>query len=186
MGNEVQPCVLAAGDTMPDFHYDTPFAKDVSIAQTAKQAKWTAVLFLRYYGCTLCQYDIQRLAQQYDRITDKGGQALVVLQSDPDKLAQQMTPDDLPFAIVCDPTEALYHRFSIKPAESMVKMADAKTMAKIAKATAAGIKHGDYEGDELQLPAAVVMDEKCLIRYAHYGKSAGDVPDAQAHADLMH
>ena len=110
---------------------------------------------------------------------------LVVLQSDPAKLAGQMKPGDLPFDIVCDPEQKLYKEFEIAPAESKAKMADLKTMGKIAKATAGGFKHGDYEGDELQLPACFVMGPDRVLSYAHYGVSAGDVPTPQELVELL-
>lgn len=182
---EPEQQVLAVGDTMADFTYRTPFAEGLTLAETAAGAKKTALVFLRYYGCTLCQYDIHRLAQHYDELTAHGGQLLVVLQSDPAGIAAQLQPGDLPFAIICDPKAALYIRFAVQPAESLLKMADAKTMAKIAKAAAAGYKHGAYEGSELQLPAVFVLDADRRVTYAHYGKSAGDIPTVEELAALL-
>ena len=177
---------LTVGGKLPDFTYDTPFASGVSIADTARKVGGkTALVFLRYYGCTLCQYDIHQFTAQYDKIAATGGQMLVVLQSDPAKLAGQMKPGDLPFDIVCDPEQKLYKEFEIAPAESKAKMADLKTMGKIAKATAGGFKHGDYEGDELQLPACFVMGPDRVLSYAHYGVSAGDVPTPQELVELL-
>ena len=50
---------------------------------------------------------------------------------------------------------------------------------------AAGYKHGACEGNELQLPAAFVVDKEGRISYAHYGKSAGDTPDVRSLAELL-
>ena len=47
----------------------------------------------------------------------------------------------------------------------MVAMADARAMMKLAKATACGIKHGKYEGNEQQLPAVFVMDGERRLSY---------------------
>ena len=176
---------LTVGEVMPNFTYDTPFATALTLSDTVQKTSKTALLFLRYYGCTLCQYDIHQLTENYHQITDVGGQVIVVLQSDPAGLAQELQPDTFPFSILCDPKAALYERFGIQPAASMAKMADAGTMLKIAKATAAGYKHGAYEGNELQLPACVVVDKERKILYAHYGKSAGDIPDARTLASLL-
>lgn len=176
---------LTVGEVMSNFTYDTPFATGLTLSDTVQKTPKTALLFLRYYGCTLCQYDIHQLAENYHQITDVGGQVIVVLQSDPAGLAQELQPDTFPFSILCDPKAALYERFGIQPAASMAKMADAGTMLKIAKATAAGYKHGAYEGNELQLPACFVVDKERKILYAHYGKSAGDIPDARTLAGLL-
>ena len=62
---------LTVGGKLPDFTYDTPFASGVSIADTARKVGGkTALVFLRYYGCTLCQYDIHEFAIQHDKIAD--------------------------------------------------------------------------------------------------------------------
>ena len=164
---------LCEGGVMPDFTIDTPFAAGLSLSETVQKTPKTALLFLRYYGCTLCQYEMHLLAENYDQITAAGGQVLVVLQSDPAGIAEQIGPDSLPFTI------------GIQPAASMAKMADAGTMLKIAKATAVGYKHGAYEGNELQLPASFVVDKERRISYAHYGKSAGDTPDVRSLAELL-
>lgn len=74
---------LTVGEVMPNFTYDTPFATGLTLSDTVQKTPKTALLFLRYYGCTLCQYDIHQLAENYHQITDVGGQVIVVLQSDP-------------------------------------------------------------------------------------------------------
>lgn len=74
---------LTVGEVMPNFIYDTPFATGLTLSDTVQKTPKTALLFLRYYGCTLCQYDIHQLAENYHQITDVGGQVIVVLQSDP-------------------------------------------------------------------------------------------------------
>lgn len=177
---------LEIGQIMPDFDYVTPFTAGHTLAETAAKAPKTALIFLRYWGCPLCQYDIYLLAQAYDEITAAGGQLFVVLQSDPKGLADQLgAPDKLPFAIICDPDQKLYKDFCIAPAASMAKMADLKMVGRIIKATKLGFKHGAYEGDEQQLPAAFVVDGDRKILYAHYAKSVSDMPDAAELAKLL-
>lgn len=177
---------LEPGQIMPDFEYVTPFTSGHTLSETAAQAPKTALVFLRYWGCPLCQYDIHLLAQAYESITARGGQLFVVLQSDPAGLAEQLgTADKLPFAIICDPEQELYKEFCIAPAASMVKMADLKMVGKIVRASKLGIRHGAYEGDEQQLPAAFVIDGDRKILYAHYAKSVSDMPGTEELAKLL-
>ncbi len=177
---------LTAGQFMPDFTFDTPFETGRTLAQTVRQAEGkTALVFLRYYGCPLCQYDIHQYAKQYSALTQAGGQLLVVLQSDPAALAAQLAPDSLPFHLVCDPDQRLYRQFDIAPAPSQAKMAGAKTLLKLAKVSAAGYKHGAYEGDELQLPAAFILDRDRKLEYVRYGKTVDDVPTPKELAQLL-
>ncbi len=177
---------LHQGDTMPNFTFDTPFETGRTLDGTVKRCQGkTALLFLRYYGCTLCQYDIHQFAQGHAAIAATGGQMLVVLQSKPSVIAGQVHPGDLPFDIVCDPDQALYRQFDIAPAKNKLGLADPGTVAKIAKAKAAGFQHGESEGEELQLPAVFVLDGDRRVVYAHYGASAGDVPTPEELAGLL-
>ena len=173
-----------AGDKLPNFTVDTPFQSGVSLQELCG-GKPTAILFLRYYGCTLCQYDIHQLKVQYEKIASQGGNALVVLQSDPKGIAQQLKPGDLPFAIVCDPEKALYQELDIRPAKDKMELGGGDAMGKIAKVKAEGFQHGAYEGDEMQLPACFVVDKDLTITYARYGKNAADIPSVEELAQLL-
>lgn len=52
----------------------------------------------------------------------------------------------------------LYVRYAVRPASSILTMMDESSMAKMASAAAAGYQHGQYEGNEFQLPAVFVLD----------------------------
>ena len=170
---------LEMGQKLPEFTYDTPFERGLSMSRTAEAVQGkTALVFLRYYGCTLCQLDLRDYAKSIEQVKAAGGQLLVVLQSDPDALADQLKEHPLPYPIVCDPEQKLYKQFEIRPAASKLGMADPKTVAKIMRARKEGLQHGAYEGEELQLPACFVVDREMNLTYVHDGKSAADVPNA--------
>ena len=178
--------VLEKGQKMPDFTFDTPFETGRTLLETAGRVSGkTALVFLRYYGCPLCQLDMRDYAQGHEAIAAAGGQMLVVLQSDPAKLAAQLKPGDLPYELICDPSQELYKAFSIAPASSQASMIRPKTLAKLARAQKAGLQHGDYEGDELQLPAVFVITPDGTVAYAHYARKVDDMPDAAELAALL-
>lgn len=178
---------ISVGDTFPDFKFSTPFRQNASLGD-AVAVGMTALVFLRYYGCPMCQYDMHRYAEKYDLITSVGGKMLIVLQSEPEELRKQLgVASPFPFEIICDPTESLYRRFEILPAKDKLKMVGPKTMIKIAKVQAAGYEHGKSEGEELQLPAAFVLTPGLSVTYAHYAKTIDDIPDAEElHKLLQH
>ena len=179
---------LKVGEKMPDFAFETPYEKGLTIGQVAQKVEGkTAVIFMRYYGCTMCQYDIHLFKVQHDKIAATGGQMLVVLQSDPAKLAAQVKPGDLPFDIICDPDQKLYKEFEINPAASKEEMSDARTIAKRAERDAYEVKftHGEYEGNELQLPATFIVEKDLTITFAEYHKGTGGVPSPDELAALL-
>lgn len=162
------------GATLDDAELETPWNTQRLSAAVDRP---TVLLFLRYYGCTICQLDLRRLRENYGGITAAGGKVLVVLQSEAATIREQIGPDEFPFDIVCDPAQALYRRYRVAPALSMAKMANGRVLQKIGAAQAAGFSHGKYEGDELQLPAAFLVEPGLTVKKAHYGADPADLPD---------
>lgn len=174
---------LISGSKMPNFTFDTIYNKNCNLNASLAQGK-TALVFLRYYGCTMCQYDILQLAEHYGDITAKNSKAYVVLQSDPAKMAAQVGPEDLPFEIICDPEMKLYKEFEILPFEGDPKITE-KEMAKFTALKSSGLQHGEYEGEEKQLPALFILDSESTILTAHYAESLADMPDMAKLAELL-
>lgn len=177
---------LTAGSQMPDFTYETPLKKGKTLSEAVSRGLGnTAVIFLRYYGCTLCQYDIHQYLVKYEEIRKVKGQIMVVLQSDAHLLEEQLKSEELPFEIICDPAQKLYRQFGIKPAASKEDMLGPNTMKKIESAREEGFSHGEYEGEELQLPAVFVIDRDRRVIRAHYGRSVDDVPSPETLSDWL-
>jgi peroxiredoxin len=175
---------LIVNQKMETFSFDTPFEKGLDLAGEAAGKK-TVLLFLRYFGCTLCRLDMHLLREKYAEITAEEGQVLVVFQSDPALVARETSADPFPFKIICDPEQELYRRFDIKPARSKLGLAGGKTLAKLARLKKYNFVHGEYEGDELQLPACFVLDETLTIRYAHYAKNLADIPGPEELVSIL-
>ena len=170
------------GDQLKDFPYQTPWGEG---RLSDNGGKPTALMFLRYYGCTICQLDLLRLKEGYSKTEAAGGRVLVVLQSDPAGIREQIGPDHFPFEIICDPEQELYRRYHVCPALSVEKMADLRALEKIGQARAAGLVHGKYEGDELQLPAVFLLDKDNRVQKAHYAAKAADLPTVEQLADWL-
>lgn len=168
---------LTVHETMPNFTYATPFADGLMLEETLQRVPGkTALVFLRYYGCPICQLDLHEYAEVYEQISATGGQLLVVLQSDPKNLAERIEPGTFPYDIICDPEMKLYQMLSVDPAASMLKMMSFSAVKKVVRSAKRGFKHGDYEGNEQQLPAAFIMTKDRKLTFVRYGKDAGDVP----------
>lgn len=176
---------VKAGDTLPDLLVDTAFETGLPLSRIVG-GKPTLLLFLRYNGCPLCQLDMHELAAGYDAIKAVGGQAVVVLQSARETMAEQLGgPDALPYTILCDPEKKLYQRLAVWPAAGQMELMGPGLMEKMAQVQARGIQHGAYEGDEMQLPAAFAVDGALKVTWAHYGQGLADTPGAARIAELL-
>lgn len=168
--------VLKVNDKMPNFNVDTIYERKQNLSDLLGDNK-TAILFYRYEGCTLCRFDMMNLKEDYDAITAVGGKAIVVLQSDPDKLQREITKGHFPYLVICDPEKKLYKALDIKPSSSMEEMIEAASKEKMLKVRDSGLEHGDYEGEEMQLPAFFVVDKDLNVLHSHYGKAITDMPE---------
>ena len=178
-----------AGDVMKDFTFRTPFETDRTILETVRRVPGkTALVFLRYLGCTSCQFEIRQYALNYEKIRETGGQLLIVLQSDPQRVADETKEFPLPYEVICDPDRVLYLDFDISVAKDKDELHDynsEKWAAKRAIVKAAGLTHGAYEGEELQLPATFILDHDLNIEFAYYGKASNDNLSADELAELL-
>ena len=172
---------LVKGDKFPDFTVDTHMKKGVKISQIV-DGKPTALLVIRYIGCTVCRYDVHKIAVNYQKFVDRGLNVAVVMQSTAENVNKDLerTKETLPYPIVCDPEEKIYKELEILPAESMEALVGgdmAGLQAKGARAAQRGYVHGEYEGNEQQLPAFFFLAPDLTVKYAHYAKNIVDIPN---------
>lgn len=183
---EVEGEILKENSIIENFSFNTPFEMNKNFKDLVNEVEGkTALVFLRYFGCTLCQMDVHNIIKNYDKIKAENGQVVIVFQSKPETIAANTKKEDLPFEIICDPDAALYEKYEVKASKTRMGMVDKKTMVKVMKATAAGFKHGAYEGDEQQLPATFIINKDMKVTYAHYGKSAGDTPNVDEIVEIL-
>lgn len=176
---------LNVGEVFPNFTVDTSSKNQVTIQELVKQK--TVFWVIRYIGCTVCRYDVHLLAQKYDEIKDKGYELYVVMQSNQEHVQKDLKEASIPFDIICDPKMEIYNTLDIVPAKTQEELiGDLEALqAKGKKAGECGFVHGDYEGDELQLPALFVVDENCKVTYSHYGKHITDMPSVDELVDVV-
>jgi peroxiredoxin len=175
---------LEIGNKMPNLTVDTIFKRQIPLKELLGDKK-TAVLFLRYAGCTLCRFDMLMIKEEYEPLTEAGDKVIVVLQSNADKLSKEIDKDFYPYDIICDPEESLYKQFEIKAANSQEEMIGPGTMEKIKEVQASGLTHGDYEGNEMQLPAVFIVDKNLTVLYEHYAAHLTDMPNVHELKELF-
>lgn len=132
------------------------------------------IILHRFYGCTIAQYEIGRLAEEYRQWKACPCELAFVVQSGLDEMVKVKQLSDIP--IICDLEEILYSMFAVPKAESREEMLGGNSLEKVDMAKQAGYVHGIDSGDPLQLPAAFVIAKGGSILYAYYGANAGDLP----------
>ncbi|MDR1731140.1 MAG: redoxin domain-containing protein [Synergistaceae bacterium] len=180
---------LNPGDRFPDFTFQTAKGETLKVSEVLRRKQKTVFWVLRYIGCTTCRYDIQVISEKYPEFLSRNAQVLVVLQSPRETVLEEMAKAEAAghgFApgldIICDPDFAIYSRFSIEAAPDKERLLPsspdevAKLNAKREKVKAAGIVHGKYEGEELQLPALFIVGQDGVVVEARYAKNLIDMP----------
>jgi peroxiredoxin len=173
---------LSVGEKFPEFKFKTAAGAELSSLEVIGRAKKTVFWVLRYVGCTSCRYDIHLIKTRYKEFTDIDAQILVVLQSPPETINNDLKGDETPYDIISDPDQAIYKRFSIEPAPSKEALGPqgpdeiAKWQAKREAIKTSGFVHGKYEGIEEQLPALFIIAPDRKVLYSRYAKNIADLP----------
>ena len=165
---------LAMGNKAPDFKFITPWDDEVNFYDAIGNNP-AVLIFLRYYGCPVCQMEMVEIKQAIDLVRQKGGRVFVALQSAPETIASLIKRDDFPFTIICDPQGKVFQLYGVEAGGIIKYLHPAGLLAAI-KAISRGFRHGKFEGKETQLPAAFVLNVEKVIKYVHYGKNISDIP----------
>lgn len=131
-----------------------------------------AVIFMRYVGCPVCQMETLEYRQQYQTLRDAGLELVMVFQSSVENLQQYAVQEALPFTVLSDPKAKAYKLWGADWGIS--GFLSPKNLSPIVRSLKAGHRHGKFEGNEFQYPAAFIVDGNGLIRFAHYGKTVSD------------
>ena len=110
------------------------------------------------------------------------------MQSDTAHVKRDLEGFRIPFEIICDAKQEIYSELEVLPAESREQLVGDsldKLKVKGAAAREAGFAHGDYEGNELQLPALFITDGELNVTYAHYGTNIMDMPSVDELLEMI-
>ncbi|PKN17202.1 MAG: hypothetical protein CVU71_16855 [Deltaproteobacteria bacterium HGW-Deltaproteobacteria-6] len=165
---------LTIGNKARDFRLKTPWDAEMGFYDAVGNNP-AVLIFLRYYGCPVCQMEMAKIKQDIELVGKKGGRVFVVLQSPPETIAALITRDDFPFTIICDPEGKVFQLYGVEAGGIFKYLHPAGLVAAI-RAVNRGFRHGKFEGKETQLPAAFAMTGDKLIKYSRYGKNIGDMP----------
>lgn len=163
-----------------DFVFETPWSSGNLFSERLKEQDKTILIFMRFYGCRICQLDITKIIASYDEFLRLGSQVFIVLQTSPEIIREQDDKDDIPLTIICDPKHELYQLYGVGTFEGRERPKEVTD--KINEASRKSIKKIENNNDEIpnQLPATFIMNKENIVQYACYGKHTGDVPTVEA------
>ena len=173
------------GEKALDFTFNTLTEQGLKLSDVVKKADKTVIHFLRYYGCTVCQLDIKDYVKKIDLIKDKNAQLYVVLQSKPETILASKGDMEIPFDIICDPDQKIYKQYDIGSWADPKEIVNDELTKKGERCKEEGLVHGEYEGNEQQLPALFIIDKDMNLDYVLYSKDLTSIPSVEKIAEML-
>ena len=157
---------LKVGDKAPLFKLDSYNAGTIDLGELIGKKQKIVLLFSRYFGCPICQLDLNILMEAVLEINNKGAKLLYITQSG-EKVAQEFIAKyKIEFPVIPSSRKELYAEYGLG---LMNEEAVKKVKSKFKEATERGFVHGDYEGWENQGPGQFVIGEDGNILHERKG-----------------
>jgi peroxiredoxin len=167
MGNNL----LNVGDIVPFFTLNS-FNCGVIDLKSFIQTQKTTLIFSRYFGCPICQLDLNELLQRQGEITTKGAKIVYITQSSVQIANEIIHSKDIKFPVIQSSRSELYAQYGL----GLLSLSSITQIpVKLKKAKDAGIEHGPKEGWEQQSPGQFLLDTTGKI--IHFKKGWLDVDD---------
>lgn len=156
---------IKVGDKAPPFKLDSYNAGLIDLGELIGKQK-IVLIFSRYFGCPICQLDLNILMEAVPEINNKGAKLLYITQSG-EKVAQEfIVKYSIEFPVISSSKDELYTEYGLG---LMTTGALTKVREKFKEATKQGFQHGDYEGWEKQGPGQFVIGEDGNILHERKG-----------------
>lgn len=166
---------LKVGMIAPDFCIPNQSGES-ACASDLVTARDLLLVFHRFLGCSLAQYDMAEISEARQHLKDI--ELAVVLQSPVSELQTSDFIRGCGYTVLADPEGVLYRTFGVTPAECKKTLIGGRTLDKIQLAREAGFQHGNDTGNPLQLPAVFWLEKKTSrIKKLVYCQDAGSLPN---------
>jgi peroxiredoxin len=156
---------LKVGEKAPLFQINSFNMGNIVLKDLIGKQK-IVIIFSRYFGCPICQLDLNILLESVPKIREKGAILLYITQSGEEVANQFIKKYSIDFPVISSTKEELYAEYGLG---MMTAGALTKIPGKLKEAKSKGIEHGDYEGWEKQGPGQFVIDENGIIIHAETG-----------------
>ncbi|TFF83668.1 MAG: redoxin domain-containing protein [Promethearchaeota archaeon] len=156
---------IKIGEKAPLFKKESFNAGEIDLEQLIGKQK-IVLIFSRYFGCPLCQLDLNILLESVNKIQDKGAKLLYITQSGEKVTNEYINKYNIDFPVISSSKEDLYTEYGLG---MMSAGTFTKVRGRLKDAKSQGIEHGEYEGWEKQEPGQFVIDEDGKIIHAEKG-----------------
>ncbi len=156
---------LNIGDRAPIFKLDSYNAGIIDLAALIGTQK-IVLIFSRYFGCPICQLDLNILLEDAHRIKEKNAILLYITQSGEKVAKEYIEKYNIDFPVIYSSKDELYNDYGLG---LMNPGAVLEVRSKLKEATKLGIQHGEYEGWEKQGPGQFVIDKNGNIIHERKG-----------------
>lgn len=171
---------LHTGQDAPDFDVDAIDGRRVSLG--AYRGRTVLLSFNRAAVCPLCNLRTANLIRRYPMYQRAGLDVISFFESSPRMVHTYLDRQRAPFPIVADPTRAIYTRFGLQ--SSLAGALWAFISRRPAYREAARLDIGGrlienitkMDGRMGGLPGDFLIGPDGRVRYAYYGRDAGDFP----------
>lgn len=132
----------------------------------------TLLCFFRDASCPFCNTYIDRLAERYPRLADRGLEVIALFPSTADELRRFVLRERRPFRVIADPIRAAYDAYEIEYSLRCKLKAIITRVPTLLK----GLRIVGMAGLNTNniVPADFLIDEQGRIVQAYYGRDAGD------------
>jgi len=156
---------LKVGDKAPLFKLESFNVGTVDLIEIIGKQK-IVLIFSRYFGCPICQLDLNILLEDVPKIKQKDAKLLYVTQSGVKVANEFIAKYNIDFPVIPSSKDELYAEYGLG---LMTAEAVSNVRVKFKEATKMGIEHGEYEGWEKQGPGQFVIDKEGVIIHAQKG-----------------
>jgi len=176
---------LGVGDRAPDGTLVDVEGRTVALSLA--WAERTALLvFLRYFGCPLCQAHVVALREDRQRFDDVGANVVLVGQGGPEDGSRFRDRKHVPFPCWLDPERRLYRAFGLvsgSPVQALGLNAVLPMMrANLHRETRQRLLSG---GNLMQMPGTFVVSADGVVRFAHRNRTIADSPPNRVLLDVL-
>jgi peroxiredoxin len=134
------------------------------------------LVFVRQYGCPLCRAQVESLGRMRDEFAAAGVDVAIIGQGTPAEATRFRDEMHLPFPVFSDDSRSAFATYGLQDG-SLEQVFGLTPGRPFLRAMLRGHLPGRTVGSVRQLPGTFVIDRDGIVRMAHPGANAADVPD---------